>query len=304
MSKVASKRCLVVTLAAVAAAAGCQHSAPGPRTPYVASRFSAAGAHAAAVQTLGLSIQSEDERIALSGAERLSVILPRELELSPAGVRVQTIPGPLVLTPAPAGHNSPAAIHTVSYQQEVPEPPVPGLPPLSGTQALPGTATQPGTEILPAVPPIPAVPPVPFEFQSDNDPQLPPSVFCPPQHSVPLNVDHVLEVKILDYRPWAPMSISLQLTARDGATLTPVAVTTATWITRGDEVIGNCLKLTERKKRKQFHKEVTGKPSEGHNSPDAFLQIVSEEVATWYSIALMPPVPEGMDGQVCPPMTQ
>ncbi len=275
MWTVATKRGLSASLSVLIAAAGCQHHGPGPRTPYVASRFSSAGSHSAVVQSLGLSIQSENERIALSGAERLSVILPRELELSPAGVRVQVIPGPLILAPVSVRPGADSIIQTVSFQEPV-------------------------SEVPSAVPPVPNMP---LDFQSESDPQLPPSIFCPPHNAAALNVDHVLEVRILDYRPWAPMSISLQLTARDGATLTPIAATTATWITRGDEVVGNCLKLTERRRRKQFHKEVTGKPSEGHNSPDAFLQIVSEEVATWYSIALMPPGAEGMGGQACPPIT-
>ncbi len=84
------------------------------------------------------------------------------------------------------------------------------------------------------------------------------------------------------------MGISLQLTARDGATLTEVAGTTATWTARGDELVGGCLNFKERKRRKLIHREVVGKPTEGHNSPDAMLQIVAEEVAAWYAAAIMP----------------
>lgn len=270
MSMRRARRTILPALTVLVLAGGCRSHEPVPRTPYIGSRFSSAGTHAISHQSVGLSIQSPDQRLLRSGADRLAVFLPRELELSAAGIRVHAIPGTLVLTPTQTPQ-----IQLTSHTND------------DGTGDVTSDACPPfPTEVAPATPPnlyhaeLNLPPAGPTDF--------PPSVYCPHPQVVRLNVEHVLEVKVLDYRPWAPMGISLQLTARDGATLTEVAGTTATWTARGEELVGGCLNFKERKRRKLIHREVVGKPTEGHNSPDAMLQIVAEEVAAWYAAAIMP----------------
>lgn len=262
-----ARRVILPALSVLALAGGCRSHESVPRTPYIGSRFSSAGTHAVSHQTVGLSIQSADDRLLRSGADRLAVFLPRELELSAAGVRVHAIPGQLVLTPTQTPQ---IQLTSHSVDSEFPGgacPPIPG-------------------DVPPSTPPN--VYTAELNLPPAGQTEFPPSVYCPRPEVVQLNVEHVLEVKVLDYRPWAPMGISLQLTARDGATLTEVAGTTATWTARGEELVGGCLNFKERKRRKLIHREVVGKPAEGHNSPDAMLQIVAEEVAAWYAAALMP----------------
>ena len=101
-------------------------------------------------------------------------------------------------------------------------------------------------------------------------------------------VDHILVVRILEYRPYYPMRATLEIKVLQGESEAPIFATTANW---NAAVYG----LVEpRPKRRKLHlwfgEAQPCDPSPGHNSPEALMHEIAGDITLWYTTALHPPL--------------
>ena len=110
------------------------------------------------------------------------------------------------------------------------------------------------------------------------------------QHPDP---DRLLNIQVMDYRPWYPMSAALRLTVAEGISSQPVFETSAEWRATPEGVSGGCLPQHQHKPRRWFcPPDNSCQPSADHNSPEALLRIIAQDVAGWFAEKNSPPVQE------------
>jgi hypothetical protein len=129
-----------------------------------------------------------------------------------------------------------------------------------------------------------------------------PSAATPDGSSVPLppglsdqhpDPDRLLSIQVMDYRPWYPMSAALRLTVTEGVSSQPAFETSAEWRVTPEGISGGCLPQHHHKPRRWFcppHNSF--QPSADHNSPEALLRIIAQDVAGWFAEKTAPPVQE------------
>jgi hypothetical protein len=108
------------------------------------------------------------------------------------------------------------------------------------------------------------------------------------QHPDP---DRLLNIQVMDYRPWYPMSAALRLTVTEGVSSQPAFETSAEWRVTPEGVSGGCLPRHHHKPRRWFcPPDNSCQPSGDHNSPEALLRIIAQDVAGWFAEKTAPPV--------------
>ena len=159
-------------------------------------------------------------------------------------------------------------------------------------QVLPVTlnADEPVSETAGDVPA--SIPPgvISVSFQEAID-VLPPDLPPLPMGAVAgrLPVDQILVVRVIEYRPYYPMRATLEIKVLDGETEQPIYATTASW---NAAEYGLVEPRPARKKRHRWFGEAQPTdPSPGHNSPDALMHEISNDITVWYTNALNPPPP-------------
>lgn len=119
-------------------------------------------------------------------------------------------------------------------------------------------------------------------FTSPQDglpPQLPPN---PMYHSESLPiVDQILVVRVIEYRPYYPIRATLEVQVLDGQSQDPVFATTATWSGEEYDCEGKKFSL----KKTLFCREPACQPAPGHNSPQALIHEIANDLAAWYNYA-------------------
>lgn len=130
---------------------------------------------------------------------------------------------------------------------------------------------------------------VPFSLPSaagsDGNPAYPPPGVSDQ------NPDRLLNIQVMDYRPWYPMSAALRLTVTEGMSSQPVFETSAEWRATPEGVSGGCLPQRHHKPRRWFcPPDNSCQPSADHNSPEALLRIIAQDVAGWFAEKTSPPV--------------
>ncbi len=108
----------------------------------------------------------------------------------------------------------------------------------------------------------------------------------PPMPPMTPSSDRVFQVRVIQYRPWQPMHLHLQLAVFDGNTRQQLHASTAAWSFRDDQICGGCdEKPGHRHRRKRGCKDSelqACQPSPIHNSPEKLLDLVAFEIAQWY----------------------
>ena len=126
--------------------------------------------------------------------------------------------------------------------------------------------------------------PDPFPFEIDSPRGLPTAETETP------SLDRVFQVRVIQYRPWLPMHVHLQLMILDGKTRQQLHASTAAWSVRDDQICGGCEEKPARWHRKQRCRKSSDapncEPSPTHNSPEALLDQIAQEVAQWYGSVL------------------
>lgn len=101
-----------------------------------------------------------------------------------------------------------------------------------------------------------------------------------------------LQVRVLEFRPWTPMSASVRLTIIDGDTLHPIAVTTASWTAATEEDALTVSACDDCDRGRFIRTDLNGSssqretgcsPGPGHNSPEALTQVIASQIAAWYA---------------------
>ena len=112
-----------------------------------------------------------------------------------------------------------------------------------------------------------------------------------------------LQVRIVDFRPWYPMSAVARLTIIDGVTLQTVAATTVSWSANDGKPGHTTSNGTTCQSSGQLSantfvdfgcQDLTCDPGASHNSPEAFSRFIATEIAAWFAIQQQPaavPIP-------------
>lgn len=222
----------------------------GPAAPHVTSRF-APGLGLPATAVLGLAMQCANDPMQSYYSQRMAAAVATELELTQASLRVQPWTAPL---PEPRG------VQPLAMDAAGPVPPEP--------------AAETGGDIIN------------ISFQQPLDVLPPQDLAAPPLPEFPQG----LQIRLLEFRPWAPMKAAVQLTVVDTATLQPLSSTTAVWTASSDgEISGGCGLPEKRRwwqrKRRLCDESAENNPAPGHNSPEAFLQVIAQDIAAWYALS-------------------
>ncbi len=165
---------------------------------------------------------------------------------------------------------------------------------LSGASlsVVPLTSLTP-THLATATPlsPVPTGEILTINFQ---DPQNanPPSTSLNPLLMAPTPpvVDQILVVRVVEYHPYFPFRATLEIRLLDGETQDCIQHTTTTW---SAEEFGLMEPEPKRKIRHRIFGE--GRPADpdpGHNSPRAFMNEISLDIAEWYYLTTHPPAPK------------
>ncbi len=229
--------------------------------PAVKSRFAPSG-DAIIRSEVGLLVRCSTEHGQVQLSQQLASTVATEIELASPGVRVYPW--------APAiGTESVFSIHdSINPDMSVPfEDSPPGESDNSGdtdSSDVINVSFQPPSEVLPPNGPMPELAPLPRHF------------------------DQGLKIHVMELRPWFPMKAVLQLTIFNCETMDPLYSTTAEWTVQDGNVCGGCPvpeKVKRRERRKKHCEEVTDcAPSAAYDSPTAFVQIISREIAAWYAV--------------------
>lgn len=244
------------TLCVVALQAGCRTSGNLPaRFPSVVSRFSAAELTSpVSTGTIGLTVESGPDTILVDFSRRLGSLVADEIELSAAGVRVR-----------------PWNFGVQRLDSDAPSPGIPSgmvnvscLPDSSGTPE--SADMRDGNGQLSTSDP---------SIRRDNSPYPTP--------------DRIVRIQVMDYRPWYPMAATLRLTVLEGSTFQPFLETTAAWSATQDGISGGCNPFSGNTKRRWNCRGTSDNPpAPGHNSPEALLHIIAEDIAAWFAQKTMP----------------
>ncbi len=244
----------LVLLYTVVFCGGCAGNRDFVRTPIpsVESRFSpvSEGLNPSAT---GLLVQGSSDPIQSYFSQRIAAGVATEIELSQPGTRV--------LPWEPAGL-------MLMGKQQGPADPIPPVPSLPGLPVLKNDADVINIAFQP---PFMVIPPPAGQFPGASE--LPPE-----------RIERALQIRVLEFRPWFPMKAILQLTILDCDTMEPLASTTADWVISDGKVCGGCKQGVSSgwKRHFQHHDDVDCLPSAGHNSPEAFAQIIAKQVAGWF----------------------
>ena len=150
---------------------------------------------------------------------------------------------------------------------------------LTAKTAIPAIEQHTGPQIItvnfqesPGAPPAEQVP-VPLQIPSD-----------------PLLVDQILVVRVIEYRPYFPMLATLEIKVLNTVSQEAMFATTASWTASG-------YGLVEPRPRRLWRHKWFGEaqpcdPSPGHNSPEALMREIAEDLSAWYNGALNPPALE------------
>lgn len=125
------------------------------------------------------------------------------------------------------------------------------------------------------------------EAESVMPPDLPPVPFA--EEGVRPNVDQILVIRVLEYRPYFPMRATLEIKVLNGESEEPIFVTTASWNAADYGLVEP--KPRRKKRHFWFGEAQPCDPSPGHNSPDALMHEVARDITAWYTTALNPPPP-------------
>lgn len=233
---------------------GCAGNRDFVRTPIpsVESRFSLVS-DVATPSVTGLLVQSSSDPIQAYFAHRIAAGVATEIELSQPGTRILPWePAGLLLMGRQQGTSGPVP----------PVPSLPGLPELKNDHDVINIGFQP---------PFMVIPPPAGQFPGGSELSAE-------------RIERALQIRVQEFRPWFPMKAVLQLTILNCDTMEPLASTTADWVISDGKVCGGCNRgVSSGWKRHQQHREdVDCLPSAGHNSPEAFAQIIARQVAGWF----------------------
>jgi hypothetical protein len=107
-------------------------------------------------------------------------------------------------------------------------------------------------------------------------PRLPPGPYL--DSTMPAVVDQVLVVRAIEYRPYYPVLVTLDIKVLDAATQAELFSTTASW--SGDDYLLRDDQCPP--KKNWFRREPESQPAPGHNSPQALMHEIAKDVTSWY----------------------
>ena len=220
--------------------------------PAVESRFSPIS-EGTTLGTTGLLMQSSSDPIQSYFSQRIAAGVATEIELSQPGTRVVSWqPTGLMSMGRPQGPFDPVP----------PIPALPGLPELQHETDVINVGFQS---------PFMVIPPRVDQFPGGSE-------------VLPERIERALQIRVQEFRPWFPMKAVLQLTLLNCETMEPLASTTAEWVISDGKVCGGCNPgvAPSWKRHHQYRDDVDCLPAPGHNSPEAFVQEISRQVAGWF----------------------
>ncbi len=108
-------------------------------------------------------------------------------------------------------------------------------------------------------------------------PHLPPSPHLDP--ATPPIVDQILVARLIEYRAYYPMIATLELRVLNGHDQSEMFNTTVSWSGDDYRLCGDC---SESKKHSWFCHDPSCDPGPGHNSPQALMHLIAQDVTAWY----------------------
>lgn len=154
-------------------------------------------------------------------------------------------------------------------------------------------ASLPPSHLATATPlaPVPTGDILTINFQdplnTNPPPQSPNPLLLTPTPPV---VNQILVVRVVEYHPYFPFRATMEIKLLDGETQACIQHTTTTW---SAEEYGLLEPEPKRKIRHRIFGEARpADPDPGHNSPRAFINEISLDVAEWYYLTTHPPAPK------------